>query len=307
MSAQETLKINDSRKICVFKGSWIALTRPLTLTGTFSPIAVGTIYALYIGHINISLFIGLVIATLLIQSAVNMLNDYFDFRNGQDKDKWRETSTPAPFHQPQFEAVIYIACLLLVLAMGVGVWLVAQTNVWILLTGIGGIICGVYYSFGKHSFSALGLGEVIAAIFLGIVPMNLAFVIQGHALNMNILLVSVLFSFLISTMILTNNIRDLKKDLGFRQTLAIRLGYKKAMILLTGILSSLYILTCLLVLFNITPWQTLITLFAMPFTWFLYQSLGANATRMTYGCMKWAGWHHWFFSMMFIIGLCIAL
>lgn len=307
MIVNDALAMNESNKIYVFKGSWITLTRPLTLTGSLSPIIAGTMYALYTGNINITLFIGLAIATLLIQSSVNMFNDYFDFKNGQDQNKWRMASTPSPLYHPTLKTVFYIACLLLLLAMIIGAWVVSRTNIWILFTGLAGIICGVYYSFGKHSFSALGLGEVVAATFLGIVPMNLAFAIQGHHLNISIFLVSLLFSLLISTMILTNNIRDLKKDAGFRQTLALRLGYRKAMRLLASISIGTYILLSLLVLFDIAPWQTLISLLSMPFAWFLYQSLRKEKTTIKYGCMQWASWHHMFFSMMFIIGLCAAL
>src|SRR5699024_8657730 len=148
-----------------------------------------------------------------------------------------------------------------------------KSNIWVLIVGVVGIFSGVYYSFGTHSFSALGLGELIAAIFLGIVPTNLSYVIQGLAFDTNVFLVSLLFSFLISSMILTNNIRDIQKDIGFRKTVAIRLGLKKALILLVSILGALYGLTCSLIIFNVTPWQTIIAVLAIPLAWHLCQSL----------------------------------
>ncbi|HLQ71268.1 MAG TPA: prenyltransferase [Bacillota bacterium] len=304
MVNKEALTIDIADKnFCVFKGSWISLTRPLTLTGTFSTIIVGTLFANNVHHIDMGLFIGLLLASLLIQSSVNMFNDYYDFKNGQDKDKWHTANNAVSFREPSFHTVKYIASLLLLFAMIIGLWLVLHSNIWVLFIGIAGMVSGIYYSYGKRSFSALGFGEIVAAIFLGIVPTNLAYMIQGNDFSLNVFLVSIVFGLLISTMILTNNIRDLKKDIGFRKTIAIRLGRKTALRLLAGILFSLYGLTCLLIIFQVLPWQTILVIMAIPVAKHLYGSIKRN---IQIGYMKWIAWHHWLFSMLFVAGLLFA-
>src|SRR5699024_12822148 len=107
-----------------------------------------------------------------------------------------------------------------------------RSKIWILSIGVIWIFCGFYYSFGTRSFSALVLGEVVAAVFLGIVPTNLAYLMQKHDFDMSVFFISLVFSFLISSMILTNNIRDIKKDKGFRKTIVINICRKKGFLLL---------------------------------------------------------------------------
>src|SRR5690625_4446522 len=73
-----------------YRHSWFQLLRPLTLTGTISPIVAGTIFASYKGQIELKYFFAVLVASLLVQMSVNILNDYFDFQNGQDHEKWVE-------------------------------------------------------------------------------------------------------------------------------------------------------------------------------------------------------------------------
>src|SRR5690625_6039123 len=80
---------------------------------------------------------------------------------------------------------------------------------WIIAVGIVGIAACYRYSAGNHSFSAIGLGEVIAAVFLGGATTILAYVIQGNSLNFSIILLSIPFATLIASLILTNYIYDI--------------------------------------------------------------------------------------------------
>ena len=63
---------------------YISLTRPHTLTASFIPVLVGSSAALLYGEVRIDIFMLMLIATLLIQSATNMFNEYFDFKRGLD-------------------------------------------------------------------------------------------------------------------------------------------------------------------------------------------------------------------------------
>src|SRR5699024_7363052 len=115
------------------------------------------------------LFFALIIAALLVQATTNMLNDYFDFRNGQDKEKWMPTNYQKKLFTPAYEAIPYIAGFMLLIAMNIGTWLALESSLWILPIGIISIFVGIKYSLGTHAFSAIGLGELVAFIFLGIV------------------------------------------------------------------------------------------------------------------------------------------
>lgn len=59
---------------------WWQLTRPHTLTAAFVPVLLGTALALKHGDIHYGVFLAMLIASLLIQAATNMFNEYYDFK-----------------------------------------------------------------------------------------------------------------------------------------------------------------------------------------------------------------------------------
>src|SRR4051812_31269103 len=66
---------------------WWQLTRPHTLTAGFVPVLVGTALALNDkAQFNLAVFICMMIATLFIQMATNMFNEYYDFKRGLDNE-----------------------------------------------------------------------------------------------------------------------------------------------------------------------------------------------------------------------------
>ena len=63
---------------------WWQLTRPHTLTAAFAPVFLGTMIALTYGDIHFPLFFAMLIASIFIQMATNMFNEYYDFKRGLD-------------------------------------------------------------------------------------------------------------------------------------------------------------------------------------------------------------------------------
>src|SRR5690606_40673322 len=65
---------------------WWQLTRPHTLTASFAPVFLGTMIALRETSIDWLLFSAMLIATLMLQAATNMFNEYYDFARGLDNE-----------------------------------------------------------------------------------------------------------------------------------------------------------------------------------------------------------------------------
>lgn len=295
---------HDADPSLAYRASWIQLTRPMTLTGTISPILAGTGFAAMKGAVHYDLLIILLIAAVLVQASANMLNDYFDVINGQDHEKW-QTGKPYPLGKvPVHNHIPYIVGLMIVVAIFLGAWLSIQSNWIVAVIGTIGLVVGYAYSAGKKSLAALGLGEIVAALFLGVITTLLSYIIQGYSIDGGILGISLPFALLIASMILTNNIRDIKKDLGFRRTLAIRLGRIPAWYLLIVILVCVYVWVLALVSFHIVPWAVIGVFFALPFAFRLVWSFRRHALRIDeINGMKWAARHHWVFGVMFAFGL----
>jgi|SRR5690625_840020 len=301
--------IELAQKQYVYRGSWVQLFRPLTLTGTLTPILVGTGFAAQSGAVHFDIFIAVLIATLLIQSTTNVLNDYYDFKYGQDHDKWILLEDAPPSHGPAHKTLPIIAGIMITLAIIVGLWLAFANNestLWVITAGILGISAGVKYSAGEHSFSSIGLGETTAFLFLGPVVTSLAFIVQGNPINWQIIMISLPFAFLIASMILTNNIRDLEKDVGFRTTLANLLGRGRAVYLLATLLSLSYITVLLLTLYHILPYFALIVFLATPLAGQLIWSYRSDAKRTDeLKGMGRAAKHHWAFGLLLALAIWI--
>lgn len=298
-----TFAVNDLS----YRFSWFHLARPLTLTGTINPIITGTIIASMQGKVYYDIFITFLIASMLIQISANMLNDYFDLKNGQDYEKWIKNSNRSFTKLPMHQEIPYVVSVMIMLAIILGIWLSIRINWWVALVGLVGIIMSFAYSAGKKSLSALGLGEIVAAVYLGFVPTILAYIMHDNFINFKIILLASPFSLLIASMILSNNIRDIKKDTGFRRTLAIRMGRKNAFYLLNALLLFAYTIIFILVISQTISWTVSVVFFAMPFAYKLLNSYKINAKRMDeINGMKWAARHHWAFGTLFWLGLLLG-
>src|SRR5699024_7306840 len=110
------------------------------------------------------------------------------------------------------------------------------------------------------------------------------------------------FALLIAAMILTNNIRDIKKDLPFRKTIAILLGKKQSIRLLAIILASTYAMMGVSIILGIVPVLGLLTLFASPFAFRLLYAFRKHAPiEAMQQVMKWAPLDHWVFGILYTI------
>src|SRR5690625_4305004 len=66
---------------------WWRLLRPHTLTASFIPVLIGTFVAhtqMQVFHFG--LFFAMLIASILIQAATNMFNEYYDYKRGLDNE-----------------------------------------------------------------------------------------------------------------------------------------------------------------------------------------------------------------------------
>ncbi len=289
----------------IYRYSWFHLARPLTLSGTISPVLVGTAFAANKAPIDVTIFIVFFIATLFIQIATNIFNDYFDFKHGQDQQKWLKN---APRKHPKFRELPFVACTFLLVAAILGIWLTVQSGFWLAFVGILGIVFGFCYSAGKYSLASLGLGEIVAATFLGFATTMLPYVIQGNQIDVEIFLIAFPFALMIATMILTNNVRDIDKDKGFRRTVPIIIGRTKAIQLLTFMFIVIYTSVIAFMMLDILPKLTVIVFLASPIAIRLCLYFkDVRVMKKDIDVMKWAAYHHWTFGLLFASAMWVNL
>ena len=206
--------------------TWVAAVTPILLAYTYTGIV-------YSGNINFFLALILLIISVAMQSAVNVLNDYFDFKKGTDSlENSSEDAFDAVlvYHNINPKTVLIFAIALLVVAGALGIYLVIITGWPLLVIGILGALAVVLYSAGRTPISYLPIGEFVSGIVMGgLITLASCYVLSG-ILDLRVLLISLPCIVGIGMILFTNNTCDIEKDiLAHRKTLSVVLGRQTAM------------------------------------------------------------------------------
>ena len=206
--------------------TWVAAVTPILLAYTYTGIV-------YSGNINFFLALILLIISVAMQSAVNVLNDYFDFKKGTDSlENSSEDAFDAVlvYHNINPKTVLIFAIALLVVAGALGIYLVIITGWPLLVIGLLGALAVVLYSAGRTPISYLPIGEFVSGIVMGgLITLASCYVLSG-ILDIRVLLISLPCIVGIGMILFTNNTCDIEKDiLAHRKTLSVVLGRQTAM------------------------------------------------------------------------------
>ena len=97
--------------------------------------------------------------------------------------------------------------------------------------GILCILAAVGYTMGKKPYGYLGLGDIMVFIFFGWLSVGGSYFLFTKVWNWDVLLPASAVGMLSVSVLNLNNMRDLESDkLAGKNTLALRLGFKRAMI-----------------------------------------------------------------------------
>ena len=164
-----------------------------------------------------------------MQSAVNVLNDYFDFKKGTDS---AENSS-----DDAFDAVLVYNNLNPQISLLFGDWIsncscrgrvfyLVYLTGWILLViGLIGALIVFLYSGGKTPISYMPIGELVSGFVMGgLIPLACCYTLSG-VFEPLVLLVALPFIFGIGMILFTNNTCDIEKDINAqRKTISVVLG-----------------------------------------------------------------------------------
>jgi 1,4-dihydroxy-2-naphtoate prenyltransferase (EC 2.5.1.-) len=241
---------------------WWEWTRPHTLTASFVPVTLGTVMALDQGRIHILLFLAMLTASLFIQAATNLFNEYFDYKRGLDNEQSvgiggaivRDGAEPA--------LMLKIAWTLIFLSVLLGLYISANSSWWVALIGTLSILIGYLYSGGPYPISYTPFGELLSGLFMGINIVLISYYIQTGTITPTSILLSIPITILIGSLNLANNIRDRDGDKeNGRKTLPVLLGRKQAVKLLAALFAISYSWILVSVLFfEQSPWLLLVLL-----------------------------------------------
>ncbi|KAA0543153.1 1,4-dihydroxy-2-naphthoate polyprenyltransferase [Bacillus sp. BGMRC 2118] len=244
---------------------WWTLTRPHTLTAAFVPVFIGTALSLPYTNLHIPLFIMMLLASLIIQIATNMINEYYDFKRGLDHEGSVGIGGAIVRDGVKPKTVITLAFILFGIATLLGVYICMETSWWLALIGIVSMAAAYFYTGGPYPIAYTPFGEIVAGLFMGIIIILIAFYIQTGTVTTESVLVSIPIGILVGAILLSNNIRDLDGDKeNGRKTLAILVGRKNAVIVLASMFVVSYVWIIALILFGTASAWTLLVFLSLP-------------------------------------------
>jgi len=214
--------------------SWLAATRPKTLVISLAPILLSQVLVLQEicqtsrlgqGLFNISLAALILVCGLCLQIAVNLANDYYDFKSGVDTAN-RLGPDRVLVNGELSEAAIHKAYLLF-LAVGIlaGLFLVLHSHAYLSLIGIICVLAVMTYSAGPLPLAYNGLGELAVFVVFGPIAILGGFYVQLGYLTTDLVSPALSMGLLAAAVMLVNNTRDISTDLqANKKTLAAYLG-----------------------------------------------------------------------------------
>ncbi|MFD2760721.1 1,4-dihydroxy-2-naphthoate polyprenyltransferase [Lentibacillus juripiscarius] len=238
---------------------WWRLLRPHTLTASIVPVFVGTMFALTRSEINLFLFLAMLLASILIQAATNMFNEYYDYVLGLDNEKSVGIGGTIVRDGISPKTVLRLALTFFGIAILLGIYICMESSWWIAVIGILCMLFGYLYTGGPYPIAYTPFGELFSGFFMGTVIIGISYYIQTSVLTGSVIWLSIPVAIFIGAIMLSNNIRDLDGDKeNGRKTVAILLGRKNAIRFLAFMFISAYSLTAAYVIAGILPaWSVL--------------------------------------------------
>lgn len=224
---------------------WIKAARLRTLPLSMSGIIMGAFIAKWRisqdgGFWNWKIFALAILVTLLYQVLSNFANDYGDGIKGTDKNRIGEAEQRAVASgkitaTQMRNAVILLSILSFVATVALLYVAFYPANIkefYIFIgLGIACILAAIGYTIGKKPYGYLGLGDIFVFIFFGLVSVCGSYFLFTKTFSWDVLFPAIAVGMLSMAVLNLNNMRDIVNDeLSGKKTLALRLGFKKAMI-----------------------------------------------------------------------------
>lgn len=247
------------------KGAYWRMIRPHTLTASFIPVLLGTFVVLDETELKWGLFLSMLVASMLIQIATNLFNEYYDYKRGLDHEGSigiggsivRDGFTP--------RQVLGIALGMYGVAALLGLYIAGSTSWHLIWIGVLSMLVGYLYTGGPLPIAYTPFGEVVAGLFMGYIIIGISGYIQIGSVSRELLLVSFPMALLIGAILLANNIRDLDNDKeNGRKTIACLVGHRQAVyVLIAFFIAALIGIIVAVAMYDVTPW-VLLALLTIP-------------------------------------------
>lgn len=211
-------------------------TRPQFLPATAIAVGLGASAAWHEARsFDPAVFAVSMLAALLCHAGMNVINDFYDWKNGAD-DLNRNAVTPftggSRFIQRGLmtpKGTLALGAALVLAGSVAGTYLALTVSPILFVIGFLGIASGYFYSAPPLFLAGRGLGEAAVGLTFGVLTVLGAFVAQTGAPGLGPVIASLPISFLIAAILFVNEFPDFEADRAAgKRTLVVRLRPRRA-------------------------------------------------------------------------------
>ena len=179
------------------------------------------------GTLSVTMALCLLLIVILMQSAVNTFNDYYDFVKGNDseEDNVDPSDSVLVYNDVDPKDARLLAIAFLVVAFALGIYAIVVAG-WVpLVIAIIGAVFVVIYSAGKTPLSYLPVGEFVSGIVMGgLIPLA-CYDVLAQTFDILMIVYAIPTMIGVGLIMATNNTCDIERDKPVgRKTLAVVLG-----------------------------------------------------------------------------------
>lgn len=247
--------------------AWLLATRPKTLSAAAVPVMIGTAFAWrntseqfnWIPAILCLLF------AWIMQIDSNLVNDYFDFKKGNDDETRLGPKRACSEGWITSDAMVWGILITTLLGCMTGVPLILYGGLEMVMVGIA---CVVFCFLYTTLFSYHGLGDILVLLFFGIIPVCCTYYVcmplHQQIPTGEVIASSIACGLAIDALLIVNNYRDIDNDRSNGKiTLAVRLGESKTRRLYESIGYTAAGIMIILVFFDLYQTDKLIPTYAI--------------------------------------------
>ena len=249
----------------------IPLTRPRTLAAALGPTILGAAFSYYafgaVKGTGLAIFhtILIFLAVVTAQIVANLWNEYKDFKSGLDAGQKVGNAGSITRGAITPELIVTMIKVLMVVPIIIGLYLSATITWYYIPAGFLCILISFLYSGGPKPISRTPFGEISSGITMGFAIVLITGYTWTRDLSLALLIPAIPSTLLVGSIMLTNNIRDIRNDESHgRRTLPIVLGRERAISLMsvTYLFNFIWILAWIIV--GHMTWFSLFAFLAAP-------------------------------------------
>lgn len=244
---------------------FLRVARPPTLTATVVPLLSGGAIAWITGHWVWWCWLDILLIAFIMQIGANMLNEYFDWRRGEDNVESLGIGGIIVSGEVKPESVLRAAIAGYLLALILGLILVAYRGELLLVMGLLAILGGFLYTSGPHPVSSTPFGEIMVMVIMGPLEVLATTLASSGTMPLAAWIISLPVGLSVATILLANNLRDHVKDARHgRRTIPIVLGVTGGFRVLVAMLLVILLWTTGAALSGQLPFAVLLIWLALP-------------------------------------------